>query len=115
MPRGQRAKKNEGGIEPPNFDHEAEVWQAIFLTEPFYLSRNDYRESTNADLYELYRLAVEKKKAMDKEMGGSNGEQATARTGDKVWVPQTDADNVFLMKMLGVQGIPDDLLKKSTL
>jgi len=81
------------------------------LTEPFYLSRTDYRQSTNADLYQLYNLAVKKSEAMDKEVAAAERSESPSER-NKVWEPKTDADNLWLMKLIGVQGVPDDFLEQ---
>lgn len=82
----------------------------MFMSDPFFLSGADWMDSTNSDLYELYSLAVERQQRLESSTGSSGTPSASS---GKVWKPESDAENVLLMQMLGVQGIPEELLNKS--
>jgi len=77
--------------------------------QPFYMSREDWRDSTNGDLYQMYRLAVEQQKMMEGEMPSSG--QATP-SKSKTWEPKTASEHLLLMSLIGVEGIPKDFLQQ---
>lgn len=79
------------------------------MMQPFYLSREDWRDSTNDDLYQMYRLAVEQQKMMEGEMPSSD---QTTPSKNNQWVPETPKEHFLLMNMIGVEGIPKDFLQQ---